>query len=51
MRIVEGDTEQKVFYAYLPVNKLGAFGMKHKFTFYPSGEGYLIFYANSKNKN
>ena len=33
-----------VLCAYLPVDKLGIFGIKHKFTFYESGEGYLLFY-------
>lgn len=33
-----------VFCSYLPVAKLGTFGMKHKFKYYNSGEGYLIFY-------
>lgn len=28
----------------LPVSKLGNFGLKNKFEFYPSGEGYLFFY-------
>ena len=51
LTLVNGEVDDKVFYAELPVSKLGAFGMKHKFTFYPSGEGYLIFYVKSKNKN
>lgn len=33
-----------VLCAFIPVDKLGVFGMKHKFTFYESGEGYLLFY-------
>lgn len=33
-----------VLCAYLPVNKLGTFGIKYNFTFYESGEGYLLFY-------
>lgn len=28
----------------LPPNKLGRFGIKHNFTFFTEGEGYLIFY-------
>ena len=28
----------------LPVKKLGSFGIKHKFPFYTSGEGVLLFY-------
>ena len=32
-------------YAELPVDKLGVFGLDHKFTFYPSGQGYLVFYV------
>lgn len=39
-----------VICAYLPVDKLGTFGVKHKFEFYESGEGYLLFY-NKKNSN
>lgn len=33
-----------VLCTYLPVVKLGAFGIKHKFEFFDSGEGYLLFY-------
>lgn len=33
-----------VLCSYIPVTKLGAFGIKHKFTFYESGEGYLLYY-------
>lgn len=33
-----------VLCAYLPVDKLGNFGLKRKFKFYESGEGYLFFY-------
>jgi len=30
--------------APLPSNKLGSFGLKHKFRFYEEGDGYLVFY-------
>ena len=30
--------------AYLPSEKLGSFGLKHKFQFYEEGDGYLVFY-------
>lgn len=33
-----------VLCAFLPSSKLGVFGLKHKFTFYDSEEGYLLFY-------
>ena len=33
-----------VLCAYVPVDKLGNFGVKNKFEFYPSNEGYLLFY-------
>ena len=33
-----------VLSAYLPVDKLGVFGIKNKLPFYESGEGYLLFY-------
>lgn len=33
-----------VLCAFLPSDKLGVFGMKHKFTFYDSEESYLLFY-------
>lgn len=33
-----------VLCTYLPVSKLGRFGIQHKFEFFESGEGYLIFY-------
>lgn len=33
-----------VLCAFVPVDKLGVFGIKHKFTFYESGEGYILFY-------
>lgn len=37
-----------VLCAELPVSRLGQFGLKHKFNFYPSGVGYLIFYYKTK---
>jgi hypothetical protein len=37
-----------VLVAELPVNKLGHFGLKKKFKFYESGQGYLIFYNRKK---
>lgn len=37
-----------VLVAYLPVAKLGTFGLTHKFKFYASGEGYLVFYRKGK---
>lgn len=37
-----------ILIAELPVSKLGAFGIKKKFKFYESGEGYLIFYVRKK---
>lgn len=33
-----------VLCTYLPVAKLGRFGIQHKFEFFESGEGYLLFY-------
>ena len=33
-----------VLMCYIPVNKLGQFGIKRGFKFYESGEGYLLFY-------
>lgn len=33
-----------VLCTYLPVEKLGYFGIKNKFTFFNSGNGYLLFY-------
>lgn len=33
-----------VLCAYLPVLKLGTFGIKHNFEFFESGEGFLLFY-------
>lgn len=36
--------------AFLPSSKLGVFGMKQKFTFYDSDEGYLIFYKKGGQK-
>ena len=38
-----------VLCAYLPVDKLGRFGLEKKFKFYQSGEGYLLFYKKGKN--
>jgi hypothetical protein len=35
----------KVFCASLPPKKLGVFGLKHKFEFYESNQGYLFFYV------
>ena len=32
----------------LPPSKLGRFGIKHNFTFFAEGEGYLIFYKKKK---
>ena len=49
-QILQEDTEGKVFYAELPVNNLGSFGMKYHFTFYASGKGYLLFYLKSNKK-
>lgn len=33
-----------VLCAFVPSSKLGVFGLKHKFTFFDSDEGYLLFY-------
>lgn len=35
---------QDVLVAPLPSEKLGSFGLKHKFQFYEDGDGYLVFY-------
>lgn len=43
LRLVK-ENPDLVYCAYLPVSKLGSFGLKHNFTFYDSGEGYLFFY-------
>lgn len=37
-----------VLCTYLPVSKLGRFGIQNKFEFYERGEGYLIFYNKRK---
>lgn len=47
IKCVEEDRE-KVMYANVPVMKLGAFGIENKFTFYKSGEGYIVFYLKEK---
>ena len=48
--IVRNDNGNKVFYAELPISSLGAFGMKYNFTFYASGQGFLVFYVKQKKK-
>lgn len=37
-----------VLCTYIPVSKLGRFGIQHKFEFFESGEGYLLFYNKKK---
>lgn len=43
LNAVMSNTED-VLCAYIPVNRLGQFGLKRKFKFFESGNGYLIFY-------
>ena len=43
LKCVETERE-KVMYANVPVMKLGAFGIENKFTYYKSGQGYIVFY-------
>ena len=38
------ENPDSILCSYLPVEKLGYFGIKHKLEFYHSGEGYLFFY-------
>lgn len=44
------ENPKEVMYAYVPVMKLGTFGVDNKFTFYKSGEGYIVFYLKNRDE-